>query len=227
MLILFNKILEKIIKKNPFIIFFFMGLSIKLLDDFYDLNIYKKNILFLSFIVFIIQILFFIFVEYFLYNNFFTSIIMFLLSIIMFLINQLDLRYYQTLAIINGINLIKHFYKNKFNEENFSIKKYINISNIIFFILLCSIIILEEFIFPEEISYKKFAFRYIFFIIFILLIFEIKYKTLKDKLIQNKFTGFKSLNYIYNILLCYEGIYIYSIISGYFLMSIFNISIFI
>ena len=52
MLILINKILEKIIKKNPFIIFFFMGLSIKLLDDFYDLKIYKKNIYLLTYLVF-------------------------------------------------------------------------------------------------------------------------------------------------------------------------------
>mgnify|MGYP000851890313 CR=1 FL=1 len=227
MLVLINKILEKIIKKNPFIIFFFMGLSIKLLDDFYDLNIYKKNLFFFTFLVFIIQTLLFIFVEYFLYNNFFTSMVMFILSIIMFIINQLDLRYYQFLAIINVINLVRHIYLKKNNKDNFKIKDYINKHNICFFFILCSIVILEEFLFPEELSYKKFAFRYIFFIIFILFIFEIKYRKYEDKIINYKLTKYKLIMYIYNILFCKEGIYIYSIISGYFFMSIFNISIFI
>lgn len=227
MLILLNNILERIIKNNPFIIFFFMGLAIKLLDDFYDLKLYKKNLLFLTFIVFIIQILLFIFIEYFLYSNFFTSLIMFIISLVMYLINQLDLRYYQTLAIINVLNLIKHIYQINSKKQNYKIREFINKNNIIFFILLCSIIILEEFLFPEELSYKKFAFRYIFFVIFILLIFEIKYKIFEEKFIKYNLTRHKLIKYIYNILFCNEAIYIYSIISGYFLISIFNISIFI
>ena len=227
MLILLNNILERIIKNNPFIIFFFMGLAIKLLDDFYDLKLYKKNLLFLTFIVFIIQILLFIFIEYFLYSNFFTSLIMFIISLVMYLINQLDLRYYQTLAIINVLNLIKHIYQINSKKQNYKIREFINKNNIIFFILLCSIIILEEFLFPEELSYKKFAFRYIFFVIFILLIFEIKYKIFEEKFRKYNLTRHKLIKYIYNILFCNEAIYIYSIISGYFSISIFNISIFI
>ena len=204
-----------------------MGLAIKLLDDFYDLKLYKKNLLFLTFIVFIIQILLFIFIEYFLYSNFFTSLIMFIISLVMYLINQLDLRYYQTLAIINVLNLIKHIYQINSKKQNYKIREFINKNNIIFFILLCSIIILEEFLFPEELSYKKFAFRYIFFVIFILLIFEIKYKIFEEKFRKYNLTRHKLIKYIYNILFCNEAIYIYSIISGYFLISIFNISIFI
>lgn len=226
-MLILNNILERIIKNNPFIIFFFMGLAIKLLDDFYDLKLYKKNLLFLTFIVFIIQILLFIFIEYFLYSNFFTSLIMFIISLVMYLINQLDLRYYQTLAIINVLNLIKHIYQINSKKQNYKIREFINKNNIIFFILLCSIIILEEFLFPEELSYKKFAFRYIFFVIFILLIFEIKYKIFEEKFRKYNLTRHKLIKYIYNILFCNEAIYIYSIISGYFLISIFNISIFI
>ena len=226
-MLILNNILERIIKNNPFIIFFFMGLAIKLLDDFYDLKFYKKNLLFLTFIVFIIQILLFIFIEYFLYSNFFTSLIMFIISLVMYLINQLDLRYYQTLAIINVLNLIKHIYQINSKKQNYKIREFINKNNIIFFILLCSIIILEEFLFPEELSYKKFAFRYIFFVIFILLIFEIKYKIFEEKFRKYNLTRHKLIKYIYNILFCNEAIYIYSIISGYFLISIFNISIFI
>ena len=58
---------------------------------------------------------------------------MFILSFIMYLINQLDLKYYKFLGIINGFNLINHIYQINTKKQGYKIREYLNKNNIIFF----------------------------------------------------------------------------------------------
>jgi len=140
------------------IISLLFGILVKIVDDHYDMNIYNKNIIYWVKIILTFITLYWINIDF----DYCTAMV--IITIICYLIKQVDKIYYKFVAILILITFVYQF-----DIKKFTITKMYEILSLI--IIAAFLGYTESKIYNEEVSYNKFYCRLIGCIITIIYLY--------------------------------------------------------